>query len=664
MESVACHRRDPELEDYLARVEQLDSARKGAGRTRNAHNVKPKYRPEDLEKAQMLLDGDYASSEIDYLQDVRPVPQMAYRSAYNYERTFSPKRGSTSPIRNTARRNSREHLGPSSLTFDADLLSNGKKQYTVSEDDYLLLQRLKHGMLVDRPSVNTLPSRGKPRESRVARREEESPPPPPLPTRREAPTIPAESLEPDEKIPPAKPPRRVKPITPPRREIGRNNPTPSDAEKVSTSKGSPLAAKQRPKKPPSFQESLSNNKMTTSSTISPGALPTPVKDTRKMPAPYIESLVKNKVTTASSKSIGDSPSQKKIAGKGTVSYLDSLKNNKATVTTPIRVQEKAAPVIKPESSPRMFISSVLKQESTLPTSSLKPATAKPLVIPSRRKALPEKSIPENNNVDELAFDSLKSKLKPAKERKVEGKQESTKEVKIDLRGAGLQIPKVRKQKPQVENTTLSDTVQLKPAPTTEERKPSIPEALSKRDKLSKAPPKPSRKISLPEAMFKKNQLNKASPAPVRKESIPEAMRRIEAMKSKKSALGIQAEPRTKNMEEDTVEAAQALRRLKPTPSSPKKPEEKPDAVVAARSLASRGKSVTAPQLSKNKNIPVAIPFMAQTNDPKIAKLLRPASENDLPRSSTADEKKELNHLTKNRARGPKRKLPKAVNSGP
>ncbi|CUS22801.1 LAQU0S07e00386g1_1 [Lachancea quebecensis] len=746
MEREASGRRDPELEDYLARVERLDSVRNGSRRSPGAHDQKPKYRPEDLERAQRLLDGDYADydSAPSPVKYSGPVPQIAYRSAYNYEMTFSPKRGAGSPRRSDV---------ASAPTFGLDSSPDSARRYTVSEQDYLLLQKLKREAVGD-PLANTLPSRGRPRDTRRARTvtraddDDDDESPPPLPTRRAAspifpppdrkdstPTKPTRTpglSVPSTNVAPPKPSRvpdlSMRPkgaaLVSPLAETETKSSTQLERNVPSSIEGSNVVVPKKPppRKPASSMENSTANK--TLKTLSDRAKkPVPPKpEALKKSASYLESLGNNKLTTASL----DKPSKPPIQSKPT-SYLDSLQKNKVTVSTPVREHKSPSPIAKPQHSPQMFMNSVLKTESSRPLYDSEAQSPKPFVVPPKRKSLPSKPVPESDEEAETSFLSLRSNLKPAQA----FKKSVPSEPDFGSNEQKLVIPKLRRSKIQDESVQLkgqetpkpfsgadrgngpvvesaSQRQRLNTAPPKPERKASTPEALckreslakapqkqarkvstpealtkkeslnkappkpprkvsaleaiSKRESLNKAPPKPVRKVSTPEAVNKRENLNKPPPKPSRKVSMPEAMKRLEAMKAKKlnqsEGAGVSDVPVPET--ECTFKPKDSALKLKAATNTQKSPESELAALIAAKQLSNKGKSRTAPELSNKAHLPQAIPFMAQPDNDKIAKMLRPASETDILKPRTQNGNSQLNHPTKSRARGPKRKLPKGV----
>ncbi|AAS52422.2 AEL262Cp [Eremothecium gossypii ATCC 10895] len=148
--------RDPDLDVYLSRVEQLDLER-SRSLNRGTASVPEerftstigteRYDPADRKKAHLLLEGHYDTRRYEFTGSDK-VSEIAYESAYNYEKTFSPKKGSAyhtargiSPIR-TPGRSSNYSIPPPKESY-----VSSEKKYLVTEEEYDLLQRLKreHG---------------------------------------------------------------------------------------------------------------------------------------------------------------------------------------------------------------------------------------------------------------------------------------------------------------------------------------------------------------------------------------------------------------------------------------------------------------------------------------------------------------------------------------
>ena len=206
-------RQDPELDDFLKRVEDIDEAKRSnaerggnsrpsrAAASRSVKMTDEQYKERDLREARRLLQRD---SPDDFDEEM-VVDQSAYnddendltyKSAYNYEKTFSPKKPSYN-INDLDL--DREVDAKVSRTGNNPSKEEGGASFTVSKDDYLLLQRLKKdisnrhhdsaspdrsGKVPERrqpsperpiekkkptnePKKQTMPSRGKPRDQTV-----------------------------------------------------------------------------------------------------------------------------------------------------------------------------------------------------------------------------------------------------------------------------------------------------------------------------------------------------------------------------------------------------------------------------------------------------------------------------------------------------------------
>lgn len=352
---------------------------------------------------------------------------------------------------------------------------------------------------------------------------------------------------------------------------------------------------------------------------------------------------------------------------------------KPFVIPPKRKSPQKEPV--PESDEKAEVSFLSLRSSLKPAQSFKKSDARgpgfrsdeqKLVIPKLRRPKVQddsaqvdgqeslKSVPRpiegNGSASETASQRQRLNVAPPKpERKV-----STPEALSKRESLAKAPPKPARKISTPE--ALSKRESLNKAPPKPPRKVSALEALSKRESLSKAPPKPARKVSTPEAVNKRESLSKPPPKPSRKVSMPEAMKRLEAIKAKKLSQfeGTEVSEKPPQKFEPTVESKGSPLKAKTEANNQKAPESELAALIAAKQLANKGKSRTAPELSNRAQLPQAIPFMAQLDNDKIAKMLRPASETDISRPRASDGDNQLNHPTKSRARGPKRKLPKGV----
>ncbi|CEP64685.1 Bsp1p LALA0_S13e00628g [Lachancea lanzarotensis] len=637
--------RDPELEKYLARVEELDNERNGSKTTNNEDlNNNSKYRPQDLEISKKLLNGEYPVLEDKFaIPNLGRTSEMAYRSAYNYEKSFSPKRNSNrqnSPIRadkQSGKRSYGDHTDISVSRFD---FRDSGRQYTISEEDYILLTQLKQG-LIDSSSpqlkeeVKKYPSRGKARVTR------DSPPSSSRPTKHVE-NYGSDYLAKDDPTPPPLPLRK----------------------RVDASTTFTTPSKTAPVKPPRPQtlHSASDNFIDKPSSLPDPSLPrSALNEVGTTPSKagsnsYLTSLQKNKVTATTPSKLDLSL---KLTGGSRIpeTPLSSAQNNKVTTMTSHNSQVPKTPPQKPNRPPRSFVTSALKGESSK-TEHL----GKPLKIPPPRKHSIEKNVP---NESTLELKELKLKLRNA-ETQVDNNRETQTGTGI-LSDVKLSVPKTRKsttddkilaiQRQQALRTppaaperkvsepeVVGKRKSLIKAPPKPERKPSVPEALNKRESLTKAPPKPAVKASLPEAVSKLSCLSKAPPKPARKISMPEALQRLERMKSK-------------NLKEGTIGGDSGYRDKIGQHTS----NEEEEAIILARKLKNSQNNKTTSVSKLDNNVPIAVLPTAQAVDVKLARLLRPATEDSAktlePSQSNINS---LAHPTKGRARGPKRKPPKTV----
>lgn len=116
------------------------------------------YKLEDIKKAQILINGDYNFKRYDTRVNCEEVPDIAFRSAYNFEKTFSPLRASRplsfvssissyNPIKFDVRDRSIRNIGGEEQREE-------KGDYFVSEEDYKLLLHIKN-MRADHGSSET-----------------------------------------------------------------------------------------------------------------------------------------------------------------------------------------------------------------------------------------------------------------------------------------------------------------------------------------------------------------------------------------------------------------------------------------------------------------------------------------------------------------------------
>ncbi|SCU97445.1 LAME_0F19702g1_1 [Lachancea meyersii CBS 8951] len=645
--------RDPELDRYLDRVEELDSKRYGCKGARNddAKN-KPKYNPQDLERAQKLLSGEYPTfDERPTTFSSRNASEMAYRSAYNYEKSFSPKRNShttRSPIRPVKHPDSWTHDDCLDLAVSRFDSRDSARQYMVSEEDYLLLAKLKQGLAISPPQtteeVREYPSRGKPRAYRPHNRykedvdnnnnndhDDDSETPPPLPVRREAK---------NEKF--IATPTKNASIKPPRPQVLTN----SRSERIidDCSKwdvGTRERSHPRPESSVFQTSSLKPNKTS-----------------------FLESSQKTKATTSTAPKTDIEQKVTNNVHKPRT-YLDSLQDNKLTVTTPHKFQPSTPSPTKPARPSRPFVASALKTESSKSTPQMKA-----LAIPPRRKQIPAMSTDDKSD---LELSSLRASLRSPEKRMSTADAPGTRNA-FDVK---LEVPKTRKKTENDKIPGFLGKEALKPLPAASERKESVPEVMGRREMLVKAPPKPERKISVPEAIGKKGNLSKAPPKPVMKASLPEAVSKLSTLAkappkptrkiSMPEALKKLELIKAKKLKEEAELLSDSDEKGHRSLTDDKKvwPRDARDgrekAPVFSKKPLNREVSKTAPELGQRANVPIAIPFMVQGDSATIAKLLSPASvsESNLSELNGSNDNK-LVHPTKGRARGPKRKPPKLV----
>lgn len=607
---------DSDLERYLARVEELDSRRNYNKTKPSRPTVKPKpprlsekYAYDDLEKAHLILEGHYASSRYEDLSPTR-VSKMAYKSAYNYDKTFSPKKPKSALLSPISTKTPSKSMPdePGVLKFD-DIYSSSPTKYVVSKEEYELLQRLKRGLSTETVEEMKIPRRGKPREklpiervrisyslgkatevTNVSSDEDENPPP--LPSRRITDSISTATSQ------------NKQDLTNPLPKLG------SSTRKLE-------------KTPPQLPPKRSNLDRIPAFEKEPPSL---------SHASYPSSTHKNKNHMPK-----DSvPFEKETPESSHVSYLESLENNKITTSTHA-VSKSPSPVRKAPSDPKSFVDSALKAAGS-PKNKLAPSVLPR--IPAKPASL-RKSVEQNTSAD--IDDTLTEKLKNMKLNPVKQKPQ------VPPKKCELVIPKLRNvDRAPTRKKDTEDEIDgfpaLKPAPNSPQRSPSIPEAIKKKMKLSKAPPVPQRKIS-----------------------IPEALKRAEVMKANRTRFSDSEKKDTNNKEAMEVEALKIARSLKHTTPTPRIQEDEVEALTMGKrifdSSPAKNKTLNKSKTFDSSQIPVAIPFMAHAHEEGLKKLFHSKTDSEIIDNKTASEPTgKLTHVTKNRARGPRRKLPSNVSS--
>jgi len=196
-------RNDPELDNFLRRTHEIDNERKQK-RNNGPPALKPKprltsqrnqFNESDLKEARKILHG---SDMIEFNEEMvvdgseyndNGEDDLTFKSAYNYEKTFSPKKKNYSLDKlDLERDETREYLPPRKSQNEDDSMS-----FSVSKEDFLLLQRLKKDKELSKgvkprqeippkvtssssetpgkdafsPRKKTMPTRGKPRANNV-----------------------------------------------------------------------------------------------------------------------------------------------------------------------------------------------------------------------------------------------------------------------------------------------------------------------------------------------------------------------------------------------------------------------------------------------------------------------------------------------------------------
>lgn len=604
-----------ETESFLKRVEEYDSQRRSAAGSKPPLKQKPSrlkssINEESLEKARRLLEGE-SPEELERLQsrrstkDVTPS-ELAYKSAYNYEKSFSPPRSNYS-------------LGQLGLEADASA-QNSSRTFVISEEDFLLLQKLKSSKEKEsdcEPVKKHLPSRGRPRgqereppsfPTRPARIKHDLEPPskPVRPGRRdhdvEVPSYPKRS-ERREEIPvldddaPSLPARKY------REKADKASKEPKEIEKVTKEtpvpppkrKGVILEETQKPARPPVPPKSR-------------GTLDLKSSKENAKPATFVESLEKNKLTVVPQ--AGTPRAAKKLPASSHLDFVDSVhlspKHESISPATPVKIGHHSS------LENGSFIKSALKTTGSSPTN-VNGLEKKP-VLP--RKPLKLQGLGAKHREDALGKDSQDDEsyeLKNAKLRTVDKPKP-----KVPAKKDTLVIPKLR---PVTEPTKKSteETAQL-----------VSPRALKKVDVSADK----KRDAAQPEALVKMGQLNRSvSPSRVagRQNETPEALAKLGGLRKLKDA------PPVPKRNISLPEALKKAERLRNTPDQRKNPSPARDfrdeLNVVLR--APKSESVPQPTTANHKNDTDSI--------------------SDASRESTP-----LVHPTKGRSRGPKRKLPTKV----
>ncbi|CAI4054158.1 hypothetical protein SKDZ_16G4250 [Saccharomyces kudriavzevii ZP591] len=559
------YERDPELMNFLSKVEDLDSKRYNNASTSRPtgqllpplSNDAPRHR--DIRKADVTAD-----------QIVENRDNLAYRSAYNYEMTFSPKKTHYSLNELDLERTTTEPASKGSSSQNA-------KKFVISEEDYLLLQKLKASQLPNEVSSDQIslssekghrmPSRGRPREKEIVsfqydfNIQEKAPstsspsPPPPLPTRRSH----VRTIE-DDNEEKSMLPRRHTNVGVTERPI----PLPNKPE---------VAVPERVKPSPPVSRSMKQTS-------------------------FLSSLEDNKLSMAKGHN-SEVETPKKAAKNSRIDYLDSIQLKPTTLSPTIKDKPKPNPPSPPAKRlPRSesFIKSALN--SNLTTTSKPSLPEKPqklrnanLTAQKAKPSIPPKKVELNLVLPELRpVETLSARQKFEDSIDLPKLRSSTRSMKkqdehnIPEAIQGIQnLKKTKQGKPLIPQKKSFLTSSLNPTAAEHNgdanKLNNELEALSLRNNLKKRPPKaPERKLSMPEALRKIELMKKSKTEPV-----------LESTKE----LGINAK----------LDAIIKSRNLRPCTTVPEFNSIKTNAATSSDSSISEGDTAkeTKPLIHLNKN---------------------------------------------------------------
>lgn len=666
--------RSAELEEFLKRVEDYDLQRDGNNNAVKTVSTTSKeansgYSEESLLRARKLLsENGVAIIDKEPRGSTLDAPELAYRSAYNYERTFSPRK-----------------------------IASGSKTYMVSEDDYLLLQRLK---AKEKPPA-PLPPREKSEEekSRDSNR---------LKTlldgvttpffSRTATSLPSNDyynlkLEPgNTKSPHIEAPRNKEPppLPPKARSRTENKLENADSRenfKEPTSRSisppssptrlfSEVELKTNPKKfnlqakQGSPERALSDNNEMSSS---------PAKELHPSSLPsfdFLDSVQKNKVESKLETSKSKPPF--KSLSPHSDHPIDSTTHNSTPPAKPSKPLQLAnSPKISlRRTDSESYISSALKSSSPQSTSSnnvrtnfkvpskpstetfinsaLKSSPPPPPPTPTRTNTtLKPRPLAKPASLKKSSTATENDELKPGKpaelaQPKPSGSNECPKP-RVPPKKPELALPKLRHVDPNDSNRSkikpeTDFTANLKKAtpPDVPKKNPDLPEALARLGNLSRAEPPPKREEDVPEALIKAGHLSKALPSPRRKEDVPEALVHLEKLNKVSKQPPV---PTRKISMEEALQKAQELK--KQQQKQPQLPEEK---LKQPKDMKSElGAVLKMQKLQSSKH------FLSSSSSTE------PSSSNNSTTSlDSSDKPNVLSHATKTRSKGPKRRVPTSI----
>lgn len=671
--------RNEELEDFLKRVENYDSQRRETGGI-NATNHGA-YSQESIERARQLLQNGIAIVDDTPIGSPSATSELAYKSAYNYERTFSPRR-----------------------------VTSQEKTYVVSERDYLLLQSLK----AKDKSPPPLPSRARARELRLERILAEEKPPA-LPTRKyyslsvttddsyNAPI----SADGTTRLKGSKPP-----VPPKSRSTLRTLEMRTETE-VKEASVTPDPSKEE--KHPGLGEEHNLEKKTRNSEKS---------ELKNSPRKY--NLNAELESSGKIAAIDSSIRHQQVPQPSPIDFLDSVQRKQVGSHTntpnlgvtrtsddgidvftrspakstaqfnPVRTTKPIQFTKNDTSDSESFISSAIKVSPnshnlvenhinfTVPS---KPSSESFLssalkVLPHAKPIAPPKPVGLKKQAEPrtIGFNRPQPE-KPLKPAKLATKLKP----KVPPKKTDITIPKLRhvdspsppfnKRSP-VHETNFTDKLKKVEPSKVSEKNPNLPEALAKLGHLSRPPASPKRQDEVPEALTKLGNLSKPIVSPKPEKDIPEAL----------TKLGTLSRPTfSPKRENDIPEALSHLERLNKVSKQPPVPARKismAEALQRAQELKAQKSSQQAtkpnPEQPKDMKTELGAVLMAQklrSSKPFLAghSHTEPSSNNSstsslgrtqsMPVTAFADQKTTSNtlmHATKKRAKGPKRKLPSNV----
>ncbi|KOG96453.1 Bsp1p [Saccharomyces eubayanus] len=524
------YERDPELVNFLSKVEDLDSKRYNSSSITNPSRQPLSPVNNDSPGHRNVRRANTTTTENEERRN--RSANLAYRSAYNYEMTFSPKKTHYS-----LKELDLERATPNSNLNEPR--PQNAKEFVISEEDYLLLQKMKasqspNDYSCSKPSPSfrkdhRVPSRGRPRDKEIvtvqydfdfqetarlpASSSSSSPTPPPMPTRRSHVQVIEDEEKPMLPIRPAKAEIVERPL---RRITKLELPVPEPVK--------PKPPVSRSTKPTSFLSSLQDNKLTMANSHG-SEVETPTKIVKNSHIDYLDSIQLKPATLSSTinnkpKPTPPSPPAKRLPRSE--SFIKSALNSNLTTTSKPSLPEKpqelrnakltvqrAKPSIPPK---KVELNLALPDLRPVETSSTKQKFEHSMDLPKLRSS--------NRNVKKQEDDSIPEAIKNIQNLKKTKHEKPAIPQKKTFLANGLKPTAVE---------TDGDVSKLKN---------NEPEALSLRNNLKKSPPK----------------------APERKISMPEALRRIELMKKSKTEPALEpAKELSINARLDAIIASKNLR---------------------------------------------------------------------------------------------------------